>query len=107
MNHAHSTISPRINVFLVLLATCIPVFLHAQIHTQPVFCGNEILQDVWQKNYPVLVENINQTFESARHAPRDLRNEPLEVNVVFHIVWNDDAENLADSIIQNQLDVLN
>ena len=107
MKHAYSSISPRSNVFLVLLAILIPVFLHAQTPIKPVICGNEVLHDIWQKNYPVLIDNTNQTFENARHAPRDLRNDPLEVNVVFHIVWNDATENLADSIIQNQLDILN
>jgi hypothetical protein len=107
MNHALSTISLRKIVLIVLLAIFIPGFFYAQVLTKPVICGNEIFHDVLQRNYPGLLENINNTFENAHKAPRDLRSDPLEVHVVFHVIWNDPSENLADSIILNQLEVLN
>ena len=34
-------------------------------------------------------------------------DELLVIPVVFHIVYNNDQENLADSIILNQLEILN
>lgn len=70
-------------------------------------CGNEIFYDILEKNYPAIIDNIHQTFDAVKSRSRDLRNDPLEVNVVVHVIWNDPSENLADSIIQNQMDILN
>jgi len=74
---------------------------------KPIICGNEIFHDILEKHFPALLNNFNTTFEEAKLLPRDQRSDPLEVNVVVHIIWNDEVENLADSIINNQIVVLN
>ena len=81
--------------------------LQAQIISKPVICGNEIFNDILQRQYPDLLANINATFEEAKQMPRDLRNDPIDVDVVVHVVWKEEAENLHDSIIENQIEILN
>ena len=74
---------------------------------KPIICGNEVFHDILEKHYPALLDNFNTTFEEAKQLPRDHRSNPLEVKVVVHIIWNDDVENLDDSIVYNQIEVLN
>jgi hypothetical protein len=78
---------------------------HSQ--TRPILCGNELFSDIVRKNYPALQESIDHTFESALAATPQRGQDPLTVNVVVHIVWKEEAENLDVSIILDQLRILN
>jgi hypothetical protein len=92
---------------LILWATALTTSLSAQMSSKPILCGNEIFHDILERHYPALLENINNTFDEAKARPRERRSDPLQVNVVVHVIWNDAAENLEDSIIQSQMQVLN
>lgn len=92
-------------LILFLVFGCLQV--NAQQGIKPVFCGNEIFSNIVQKKYPSLQDAFNKTFEQIRTAPRTILTEPLDVNVVIHVIWNADEENLADSIVNNQLLILN
>ncbi|MGB4846922.1 MAG: zinc-dependent metalloprotease [Saprospiraceae bacterium] len=81
--------------------------LNAQESIKPVFCGNEIFSNILHEKYPALNDAFTATFEEIRATHRFLDNEPLEVNVVVHVVWNATNENLDDSIIYNQIMILN
>src|SRR5688500_19343504 len=74
---------------------------------KPIFCGNEIFSDIVRNHYPALAEDFNTTFEQAKAAISQRSDEPLTVRVAIHVVWNAPEENLHDSIILNQLDILN
>jgi len=91
------------------LATCMlaSMSLFAQQLDHPVICGNEIFHAILEKNHPSLLEHFNTTFEDAKRIARGNRNEPLTVNVVVHVIWKNQEENLDDAIIQSQIDVLN
>jgi len=82
--------------------------LSAQNAPLPIICGNEIFSHIVQEKYPELDAAFRATFEEAAHRSHAItQRSPLHVKVVVHIVWNDPAENLADSIILNQIQILN
>lgn len=51
--------------------------------------------------------NVNEAFERAKYANLQDRAEVMTIPVVVHIVHNTAAENLADSVIFNQIATLN
>lgn len=93
------------STFLTLL-----FFLSGALFTfgqQPLIrCGNELFQTIVQTHHPDLADGFKSTFEAAQNT--SFRGqEPLIVNVVVHVVWKENAENLHDSIILNQIRILN
>ncbi len=74
---------------------------------RPILCGNDLFSDLVRTHHPALYTNFNTTFEAARHNPSVSQRSPLTIQVVVHVVWKDEAENLADSIIENQIQILN
>jgi Pregnancy-associated plasma protein-A/Secretion system C-terminal sorting domain len=98
-------------LFFPLLALIWACPLSAQTQPTPaqILCGNEMLHHLIEDKYPELAEGYRQTFEAAKILGAQHINEraPLTVNVVVHVVWLNPEENLADSIILNQLAVLN
>ena len=74
-----------------------------------VLCGNEIFQKIIAEKYPHFKKNIDQTFEQARqHAAANPEGaQTFDINVVVHIVWKDAAENLPDSVVLDQMRILN
>ncbi len=83
--------------------------LIAQNTPLPIICGNEVFSHIVKEKYPQLDAAIRNTFEEAQrntHLAATQRS-ALNVKVVVHVVWNSPEENLADSIIHNQIQVLN
>jgi len=83
----------------------VPVWGYSQ--TNHPICGNDLFSAMLHKHYPALQENMDSTFEAALQAGTPRSNEPLIVHVVVHVVWKEAAENLDESIIQDQIRVLN
>ncbi|MDQ3017629.1 MAG: hypothetical protein M3R25_13045, partial [Bacteroidota bacterium] len=92
---------------LPLLLLLVSSISNAQYNLSPIICGNEILSDMMRTYYPEWERAIDQTFEEAKASSGIRSDEPLTIKVVFHVVWNQPEENLHDSIILNQLMVLN
>lgn len=92
-------------IFLALFTLCSPI-LNAQTTPPPVICGNEVFSKIVREEYPQLYDDFNTTFEQMREVQATDRS-PLTVNVVVHVVWKNPEENLDDSIILNQIAVLN
>ena len=84
-------------------------FITSIVHAQSrsILCGNEIFTTNVRKNYPSLMGAFDATFQHAQDTPFPRHSDPWIVNVVVHVVWNDMVENLDDSIIQDQIRVLN
>jgi len=82
------------------------ITLSAQTMPHPIICGNEVFSKIVREKYPALHDAFNATFEEAR-IPRATDRNPLTINVVVHIVWKNPEENLHDSIILNQIAILN
>lgn len=92
---------------LLALFVLSTVALNAQTAPHPsILCGNEVFSKIVRERYPDLQAAFDATFEEAR-APRVSDRNPLTVNVVVHVVWKNPEENLDDSIILNQIAVLN
>jgi hypothetical protein len=90
-------------VLTFLLIAC----LEGYSQSSPILCGNELFSDIVRDKYPELQEAIDHTFVAAQTATSQRGLDPLTVNVVVHIVWKDEAENLDESIILDQLRILN
>jgi hypothetical protein len=60
-----------------------------------------------EEKTPGYLAGVNEAFERAKYANLQDRAEVLTIPVVVHIVFNSDAENLADSVIFNQIATLN
>lgn len=91
-------------LFSLLFAT---IIANAQNAISPIICGNQVFSDIIKNKYPDLDKGIRETFDEAKKLSFSRSNEPLTIKVVVHIVWNETVENLHDSIIQNQINVLN
>jgi len=95
------------HILTLLLALVSYNALFAQ-NTQPrILCGNEVFSKMIREKYPALQTAFDQTFEQAKQKGAAAERSPLNIKVVVHVVWNDPAENLADSVIENQIQVLN
>jgi hypothetical protein len=83
--------------------------LSAQTTTPPVICGNEVFSHMLRQHHPALDAAIRSTFEATQAASGSVseRGNAPTINVVVHIVWKNPEENLADSIILDQIAVLN
>lgn len=92
-----------------LLALFVLSTLALNAQTTPgssILCGNEIFSKIVREQYPELQAAFDATFEEAR-IPRATDRNPLTVNVVVHVVWKNPEENLDDSIVLDQIAVLN
>ncbi len=92
---------------LFALTFLLGIYTAGQSQTRPILCGNELFSDIVRRNYPALQESIDNTFATAQAATPQRGQDPLTVNVVVHIVWKEEAENLDESIILDQLRILN
>jgi hypothetical protein len=81
--------------------------LFSQHASAPILCGNEIFSHILKTKYPQLQAAFDQTFEAAKQAAPAAERSPLNIKVVVHVIWNDPSENLPDSVIENQIQVLN
>ncbi len=93
--------------FILIVTFLWTLSLGAQSPIPPVQCGNDIFSDIVRRNYPSLQESFDKTFDTALATPSSRNFEPLFVNVVVHVVWKNAAENLDDSIILDQMRILN
>jgi len=92
---------------LFALTFLLGIYTPGQSQTRPILCGNELFSDIVRNNYPALQEAFDNTFTSALTGKPQRGQDPLTVNVVVHIVWKAAAENLDESIILDQLRILN
>lgn len=87
----------------LLLLTSITV-INAQTK---VLCGQEQYLNQLEQKYPGFKQSVDAAFATNTTAIKKTAAANYVINVVFHVVWKDVAENLHDSILQSQIDVLN
>ena len=103
----------RKDLTIALRSICFILAIHfttpsnAQTLQRPVLCGNEVFTDILHSRYPALHDAFDQTFHLASRASVQRGNDPLTIPVVVHVVWKEGSENLHDSIILNQIEILN
>ena len=93
--------------FILLFTLLCAQGLFAQSIQPGIQCGNDLFGDMMRNAYPELHAAFEHTFQEAQKVPRTSHRSPLRIRVVVHVVWKNSAENLADSIIENQIQVLN
>jgi hypothetical protein len=86
--------------------------IHVMAQTQSrVLCGNEFLPNIMEQRIPGYKNAVKASFEKAKRHKQLNQAVPdttlYTIPVVIHVVWNAPAENLDDSIIQSELQVLN
>jgi hypothetical protein len=94
-----------LSYFILLLS----FFSYGQ-NTNPVFyCGYDEVIKFNELQFPGYASNVKEAFRQAKDLAKSaVRNtDILKVNVVVHMVHKENSENLHDSIIQNQMVVLN
>ena len=96
---------------LVLPLLClIQSALSAQQSPITLVCGNDVFSHIVRKRYPDLQASFDATFEEAALRAREGGTDDrsvFEISVVVHVVWKTADENLADSIIEDQIRILN
>ncbi len=80
--------------------------VEAQSH---ILCGHELVLETVENQHPGFNEAVRNTFDQAKQKGALTRNASsvYTIPVVVHVVWKDAEENLADSIILNQIAGLN
>ncbi len=93
----------------ILLLLNFSSILVAQEKSSLHMCGHEIHMNQMEAKIPGYKKQIDKVFGLAKQrGSRSVRsNDIYRIPVVVHIVWNRPEENLHDSLIINQIEVLN
>lgn len=75
----------------------------AQVHK----CYTHELMQYQEELTPGYLNAVEESFQRAKHSFSQDRSTVYTIPVVVHIVYNDPSENLEDSVIFNQIEVLN
>ena len=94
--------------FIHLIFTCVFCFGIANSENTK-YCGyDEVLEQI-EMAHPGVKASADFIFELAQRQGTELgtRDIVYEIPIVFHVVYNNDAQNLPDYVIESQVDVLN
>lgn len=95
-----------IRTTLLLAATFLCSFsASAQLKPQP--CGFDYLLDYYRKIDPGYQQRLEATYEASARSTAKGTAGVYKIPVVFHVIYNNANQNIHDSIIMNQLQVLN
>ncbi|MBN8701862.1 MAG: zinc-dependent metalloprotease [Bacteroidetes bacterium] len=86
------------------------LFAVSGIAQNKIICGHDLYMNQLESKYPGFKESVSKTFvdtQTKGATNKTATNSNYVVNVVVHVVWKNAIENLDDSIIQSQIDVLN
>lgn len=90
---------------LSLLA--LPLVLNAQAQ-QPLFCGFDVAMEKLEATHPGTHAACTAFYnELPKYASSGARTAVYQVPVVFHVVWNTEAQNIPDEVILDQMAILN
>jgi len=78
-------------------------YTYAQVHK----CYTHELMQHQEELTPGYLNSVEETFYRAKQTFSQDRSTVYTIPVVVHIVYNDPSENLEDSVIFNQIEVLN
>lgn len=91
--------------FTILL---LALFCFSNINAQKHFCGDQMSKLLLEKKYPGVTDVVNKTFAKAKNESYlDRSSVVLRIPVVFHVIYNNDAQNISDDLIYEQIDILN
>lgn len=91
--------------FLFLIATLL-LSLSLEAQVTPI-CGYDFIMEKIKKN-EAYYQAVQTTFENAKNHEHFYRDDDVfTLPVVVHVVWKEAEENIPDSLIYQQMDVLN
>lgn len=95
--------------FFFILLLLLSLSVRAQDTQGHLFCGHDIGLHSMETRYPGYRDAVARTFADAkmRVSDRSRSRDTYVVRVVFHVVWLNEEENLPDSVLISQLNVLN
>ena len=95
--------------FIYLFLLSFSIFPQQEFVNDP-YCGSDDIVNIKNIKYPWYKQSAQNIYQRALELAesRDFNRETVyRIPVVFHVVYNTDAQNLSDDVIQSQLDVLN
>ena len=69
-------------------------------------CGDVLLKYQLEKKYPGVTKLVDETFKEAKNSS-STRMDVLRIPIVFHVVYNNDDQNISDEVLIEQINVLN
>ena len=86
----------------------VPIILFGQNLNFEKRCMSNDLINFYEQKYPGYKELVDQSFNDAKSLNRELNeSEVFEIPVVFHVLYNAPEQNLDESIVIRQLEILN
>ena len=82
-------------------------FITLSLFSQTVVCGTDEYNSPFIKSNPTIYENIERDIQNHLRSPRQKSGNQYVIPVVFHVLWQDNNENIPDSVIHQQIEVLN
>ncbi len=70
-------------------------------------CGTDEYNEPFIKKNPQKYAQIERGIQNYLNTPKLKTAHKVIIPVVFHVIWQDDNENLPDSVLHQQLEVLN
>jgi hypothetical protein len=88
---------------LFLIATSIQI-----ISQKPILvCGYEHFIKIQKAHNPNYIENLDRMYEAAKTSNNNRGGGNYTLPVVFHVLHNSENQNIPDSVVYSQLEVLN
>jgi hypothetical protein len=91
--------------YLLIASLFLGLALNAQIEVKR--CLTHEAMQHQETLTPGYIQNVNETFERAKQNVSQDRSTTYTIPVVVHVVYNTADENIPDSVIINQIQVLN
>lgn len=79
--------------------------MQAQFQAEPCFYAPAI--EAMEQQFPGYREATQRTFEEAKRSTPTLLRSVFKIPVIVHIVWKNADENLPDSVVNQQIAILN
>ena len=98
-----------VRIFITLFVVSFFTLSHAQNQNlpKPHICGYDHYVHQLDQQYPGFKAAANAIFDQVQFRSPEDDLEIYTIPVVVHVVWQNDEQNLADSLIQQVIDVLN
>jgi len=95
------------NYFVIICLIASAFSARAQTMQRPVYCGFDYYLQMQKQNNPQRYAAFTDMYGQSKGTLSGNRDGVLTVPVVFHIVYNTEAQNLPDNVIHSQIEVLN
>ena len=99
----------RYNTLIIILFSSLFVYGQEEFVNDP-YCGSDDVLHIKSIKYPWYKQSADNVFQRALEYSQSSslnRDIVYQIPVVFHVVYNTDAQNLSDDVIQSQLAALN